>query len=231
MHLAARYFPGGGGAVGGDWYDAFLLPDGRLALAVGDVAGHGLAAAAAMGQFRNALRAYLIDSPEPADALRRLNRLAHQLLPTEMATAIVAVVSPDDRSVTLAMAGHLPPLLVSVAGSSGSPSSPSSADYVPITRTPALGLAAVSADAESPSPGDLETVFTMPADATLLFFTDGLIEARGESIDAGLDRLRTLSLSSDGSAEGLCDLALSLVGGDDSDAEADDVAVLAMQIA
>src|SRR6202044_1687480 len=96
--------------VGGDWYDAYHRPDGTLVLAVGDVAGHGLAAAALMGPPRPALRAYAMDLAGPGEVLTKLHGLIRQLDPDHCATAILAMVSPDG-DMSLATAGHPPALL------------------------------------------------------------------------------------------------------------------------
>src|ERR1700742_5138155 len=105
---AARSLPAVIGLnVGGDWSDAYHRPDGTLVLAVGDVAGHGLAAAALMGQLRTAMRAYAMDLAGPGQVLTRLHALIRQLDPDHCATAILAMVSPDG-DMSLATAGHRP---------------------------------------------------------------------------------------------------------------------------
>ena len=93
--IAARYQPTADDAVGGDWYDLFWLPDGRVAIAVGDVAGHGVQVAPVMAQLRHALRAYLLQERSPAGALVRLNELASHLLPTDLASVVVADLDPS----------------------------------------------------------------------------------------------------------------------------------------
>src|SRR5690554_1733749 len=110
--IDARYAPGDGGRVGGDWYDALCLPDGRLAIAVGDVAGHGMAAASIMGQLRNGLRALLVRDGSVAAAASWLDQLAKQTMPGEMATLIVAVVDPVTGTMDYVRAGHFPPLIL-----------------------------------------------------------------------------------------------------------------------
>jgi integral membrane sensor domain MASE1 len=110
--LTARYLPGGAGLeVGGDWYDVFALPRGRLGLTIGDVVGRGLGAAATMGQLRTALRAYAIETDSPADVLQRLSRLADEFEAAQMATLIYAILDPDSETLTFSSAGHPPPLL------------------------------------------------------------------------------------------------------------------------
>src|SRR5262249_42676660 len=114
LALAARYVPGGAGAeVGGDWYDAISLSDERLFVAVGDVVGRGIAAASAMGQLRNAVRAYALEGFGPAVVLGRLNQFSFELGRQDLfATVLVAVVDPSRREARIASAGHPPPLLV-----------------------------------------------------------------------------------------------------------------------
>ncbi len=166
------YVPAGEHAhVGGDWFDAMVLPDGALALVVGDVAGHGIAAAALMAQLRHALRAYLIEGFDPSAALAALNRVAHVTGEEPYATCMAATYDPDTRTLLGASAGHLPYLVVrdGVAG------------YGDVHVGPPIG-----------SP--LETRYqsfraTLEARDTLFLFTDGLIERRDELIDAGLARL------------------------------------------
>src|SRR4051812_20622606 len=110
LEMAARYMPGGPGAdVGGDWYDAMLLEGGRIGLAMGDVVGHGLGAAALMGQLRNALRAYALDGHSPAAVVERLDRLVEELEPGRMATLLFAIIQPDLSSIRFASAGPPPP--------------------------------------------------------------------------------------------------------------------------
>jgi len=168
--VGARYEPSGTGQVGGDWYDVLALPDGRVALAVGDVTGHGLPAAAAMGQLRNAVRAYLLDAARPAVVLGRVGALARWTLPGQMATLALAVLDPATGEVEHSSAGHLPPLVVRAGGT---------AAWEPVLGSPLLGLL----DGEPAS----ARVALEPGDA-LLLLTDGLIERRGESLRVALHR-------------------------------------------
>ena len=116
--LAARYVPATADAeVGGDWYDVVPLPDGRVGVGIGDVAGHGLRAASAMGQLRMALRAYAVEESSPAAVVGRLRQLVALLAHTEMATLLYLVFDPETVSVTFANAGHPPPLLIGDDGS------------------------------------------------------------------------------------------------------------------
>ena len=114
--LAARYVPSAEDVVGGDWYDLVPLPGGRVAIVLGDVAGHGLAAAAITAQLRHALRAHLLRAAGPGAALDGLNQVIAALLPGEMATAVIAELDPATGEVVVANAGHLPVLHATAAG-------------------------------------------------------------------------------------------------------------------
>src|SRR5206468_4161290 len=114
MSVAARYLPARPGVeVGGDWYDVFLLPDTRIGMVMGDVAGRGLEAASVMGEIQHALRAYALEGHPPGVVLSRLNRLLEL---KEMATVLYLVFDPDSWSVRFANAGHPPPLVISPVG-------------------------------------------------------------------------------------------------------------------
>jgi len=174
VELACRYIPGGAGLeVGGDWYDAFTLPRGRLGFTIGDVVGRGLAAAATMGQLRTALRAYAIETDSPATVLQRLSRLADEFDAAQMATLIYGVLDPDAQTLTFANAGHPPPLLIEPDGS---------AHYLMEGRSPPLGVTKAA---------QAEVTVTIRPGSTLLLYTDGLIERRREPITKGMETLRT----------------------------------------
>ena len=169
--LAARYVPGSG-VVGGDWYDVFTLPSGELGVAVGDVAGSGLPAAAIMGRMRSALRAYALETPDPAEVLDRLDRKMQHFEPAALATVLYAVVDPALDRMRVSLAGHFAPVVAR-------PQRP--AELADIPPGPMIGLA----------PGERRKTgaVTIPPGALLCFYTDGLIERRDQPIDAGLDRL------------------------------------------
>ena len=170
--LAAHFSAGGEGtAVGGDWFDAFTLPGGRLGLVIGDVAGRGVAAAARMGQLRSVARAYAVEGHPPVDVVARLNLYHQALRADDMTTLIYAVIEPDRGRLRLVNAGHPPPALV-IPGASA---------RLLEGSCPALGIAEIC---RAP-----EIVVDFPPGATLALFTDGLIERRHEGIDAGLGRL------------------------------------------
>ncbi|AEE44923.1 SpoIIE family protein phosphatase [Cellulomonas fimi] len=168
----ARYEPAAGGRVGGDWYDALLLPDGRLAVVVGDVAGHGLEAAAAMGQLRNALRAYLLRGDGPAQVLRGLDHVARWTMPFEMATVVVAVVDPVTGDADVAVAGHPRPVVLHADGRA-------ELVQLPVDRPVGVG----SGD---PPAGRLH----VPAGGALVLYSDGLVDSRATRLRDGLARLR-----------------------------------------
>jgi serine phosphatase RsbU (regulator of sigma subunit) len=170
--LEARYLPVTRNMeIGGDWYDAFMLPDGRLAVAAGDVMGKGVTAAAGMGRVRNALRALALTDPRPAAVLAGLDRL---FLATELdeqvTTVAYVVLDPATGEGLSGNAGHPPPLLLS-------PTEPARLDEME-AGTP-LGWA-------SPR---RQHAFRMPAAGTAVWYSDGLVENRSRGLDAGLDEL------------------------------------------
>ncbi|MGY1662552.1 SpoIIE family protein phosphatase [Geodermatophilus sp. SYSU D00705] len=174
LALAAHYLPGAEGAqAGGDWYDVVELPDGRVAIAVGDVVGQGPAAAAVMGQLRSALSTALLQGCTPAEALELLDRFAARLPGALASTAACLVVDPAAGTVRWARAGHLPPLLLTPGGSRFLDGAGSGAVLGAPGRPPYR-----------------EGTTEVPPGATLLLYTDGLVERRGEVLDEGLDRVR-----------------------------------------
>jgi phosphoserine phosphatase RsbU/P len=170
--LAARYIPGRG-AVGGDWYDVFSLPTGELCVVIGDVAGSGLAAAVIMGRMRSALRAYALETRDPAEVLARLDRKMLHFEPNALATVLYAVIDPALDRMHVASAGHFPPILAAPG------------QAAELADVPAGMLIGILPEAQRP----VSTV-KIPPGALLCFFTDGLVERPGEVIDEGLARLR-----------------------------------------
>jgi serine phosphatase RsbU (regulator of sigma subunit)/anti-sigma regulatory factor (Ser/Thr protein kinase) len=211
VDLAARYVPARERLeVGGDWYDALPLRDGRLALVIGDVAGKGLEAAAVMGQLRNALRAYLVEGRGPADALAHLDALMLHIRLDQMATAAVVIVDPASGRLVYSLAGHPPPLLAV----DGEP-----AQLLEGGRTPPVG---VLRDVER-----TEAAVEIAGSFTLVLYTDGLAERRQQPIDVLLERLlRTLERETSW-AERTCERLLTEALGDQS--PEDDVALLALR--
>jgi sigma-B regulation protein RsbU (phosphoserine phosphatase) len=169
--MAARYIAGRGG-VGGDWYDVFTLPSGELCVVIGDVAGSGLPAAVIMGRMRSALRAYALETRDPAEVLSRLDRKMQHFEPDAMATVLYAVIDPGLDRLDVCLAGHFPPVIAR-------PGEP--AELASVASGIMIGAAR---QAERPV-----TVLPIPPGAMLCFYTDGLIERPGELIDDGLARL------------------------------------------
>jgi sigma-B regulation protein RsbU (phosphoserine phosphatase) len=168
LDLAARYVTGSG-AVGGDWYDVFILPDGRLGVVVGDVAGSGLEAAVIMGRMRSALRAYVLEFADPETALRMLDRKIQYFEPDAMATVLYGVYTPGSGEFVVSLAGHLPPVLAVPGRRAG---------LIFARPDPPIGVA-------DDRQRRAATVFVPPG-ALLCCFTDGLVERRDQPIDHGI---------------------------------------------
>jgi phosphoserine phosphatase RsbU/P len=171
VEIAARYVPGQG-MVGGDWYDVFTLPSGHLGFVIGDVAGSGLQAAITMGRMRGALRAYALQTTDPAEVLSRLDRNMQHFEPEAIATMLYVIAPPGLDQMDVSSAGHLPPVLARAR----EPAAP--ADVIPDT------LIGADPDAQR----HVTTIEVQPGTA-VCFYTDGLIERRREPIDHGLRRL------------------------------------------
>ena len=195
--------------VGGDWYDAFCRPDGTLILAVGDVAGHGLAAAALMGQLRTAMRAYAMDVPEPGEVLTRLHALIRHIDPDHCATAILAMVAPYGQ-MRIATAGHPPPLL------RGPDGAVRRIEYL----GPMLGLPIDHSYTAS--------TLTLRTGSMLLFYTDGLIERRDAIIDVGIDQLAAAFRVAPGSVDQVADVVCEVMLRDSS--REDDTCLLVCEL-
>ena len=169
--LAVRYVPGAG-VVGGDWYDVFTLPDGQLGVVIGDVAGSGLPAAVIMGRMRSALRAYALETVDPAGVLAKLDAKMQHFEPGAVATVAYAVFDPGLDRVHICPAGHYPPVIAS-------PGQP--AELADVRSGLLIG-------ADTAAQRQVATIGISPG-TLLCFYTDGLIERRGQTIDDGLDRL------------------------------------------
>jgi anti-sigma regulatory factor (Ser/Thr protein kinase) len=171
--MASRYVPGAADVeVGGDWYDVIPLGSGRVGLAMGDVVSRGVRAASVMGQLRNALRAYALDGRPPVEVLERLHGVLRSLERREMATLAYMVLDPTALSYTLASAGHPPPLVLAQDGG---------VCLIEDGRGPPLGAVA--------DPGFNEASGVLAPGATLLLYTDGLVERRDMWLDEGIARL------------------------------------------
>ncbi len=210
LEIAARYLPAGrGAAIGGDWYDALERPDGRVALVVGDVVGHGLRAAAVMGQLRNAFRAYGLAENSPAEVMARVNRLVMSGEEDVMATALYLVLERETGELQFASAGHPPPLVLG----------PDGVAFLEGGRAVPIGAV---------DPGVFrEAGAVLPEDASLLLYTDGLVERRDEPLERRFDALAEAADRAEGGLEGLCDAVLSGVLGQRE--PGDDVALLAVR--
>ena len=171
LELAARYVTGAGN-VGGDWYDVFTLPNGKVSVVIGDVAGSGLQAAVIMGRMRSTLRSYILETEEPADALSRLDRKIQYFEPDAMATVLYGIYDPETGEFLVSSAGHLPPVLAA-------PGQPGS--LLSIHPDPPIG----TADA----PIRRSAMFPIPPGGLLACYTDGLVERRDRAIDQGISLL------------------------------------------
>ncbi|MFE9649865.1 SpoIIE family protein phosphatase [Streptomyces sp. NPDC006365] len=215
VRLASRYLPAAETArVGGDWYDAIPLPGSRVALVVGDVMGHSMTSAAIMGQLRTTAQTLAgLDLP-PQEVLHHLDEQAQRLGTDRMATCLYAVYDPVAHRITIANAGHPPPVLLHLGGR---------AEVLRVPPGAPIGVGGV----------DFEAVeLDAPAGATLLLYTDGLVESRLRDVWTGIEQLReklaaTAQLTgADHSPplEALCDEVLDMLGPGDRD---DDIALLA----
>ncbi|MGW7199647.1 SpoIIE family protein phosphatase [Streptomyces chryseus] len=176
LRVAVRYRPAEEGhLVGGDWYDAVVLPSKMVMLAVGDVAGHGIKAATGMVVLRNALRGLAATGAGPAQLLGWLNSVAHHLTDQVTATAICGIYDPDTRQLRWARAGHPPPVLVRDGEA---------------TALPLPGGILLGAMPEAPYE---EHLVTLKADDRLLMYTDGLIERRDLSVQQSLEHLLSIA--------------------------------------
>jgi serine phosphatase RsbU (regulator of sigma subunit)/anti-sigma regulatory factor (Ser/Thr protein kinase) len=211
MAFAARYLPATSELdVGGDWYDAISLGDGNVGLVIGDVAGHGIEAAAVMGQFRNALRAYALDGVGPAAAVERLNRLTRTFEQNDMATLVYGEFDASINSMQFVRAGHPPPLLRDAQGN--------------VTAINGRGSLPVGV---SPNAHYEAATLELAPGSTLLLYTDGLVERRGETLEVGIARLERVLADAPEALEELCDHVIETAAPDPQ--RADDIAVLALR--
>ncbi len=173
LEVATCYRAGEAGTqVGGDWYDVIGLTEGRTALVVGDVMGRGVRAAAVMGQLRTAVRAYARIGLPPVELLGSLDHLVCDMFAEQVATCIYAVFDPTDRSLQFVNAGHPPPLVIHPDGS---------CTRVTVATHPPLGVGRPFAE--------VHPVVLEPG-AGIVLYTDGLVESRRETIEAGIESLR-----------------------------------------
>ncbi|MCW2532179.1 MAG: Two component sensory transduction histidine kinase with sensory domain [Blastococcus sp.] len=221
VQIVVRYVPAAQAAeVGGDWYDAFVQPNGATALVIGDVVGHDTQAAAAMGQIRSTVRTIGAESHDgPADLLRRVDRVLNTLQTGILATTVLARLehTGDERSsgvtrLRWSNAGHPPPAMLTTDGR---------VQLLTAAHTDLL----LGVDPDAPR---RESLVTLDPDAVLLLYTDGLVERRDQDLDQGLNRLqRTLADLAGLSLDELCDELLTRMVPASPD---DDVALLAVRL-
>jgi len=213
LEVAARYRPSRDGLdVGGDWYDAFVMPDGAIALEIGDVQGHDVDAAAFMGQVRLSLRAIAAQERDPGTVLTRTNELLVAMNPARFASCTILHLDPHNGRVTGTSAGHVPLLCAHRDGSH---------DIVQLPGGPVLGVV--------PDTEYRAETFTLDEDSALVMVTDGVVEGPGLTLDAGLERAGTLAaqalhdgLNAEETADRILDAAVAVD-------HLDDVAVLVIR--
>jgi serine phosphatase RsbU (regulator of sigma subunit)/anti-sigma regulatory factor (Ser/Thr protein kinase) len=214
VEVRHRYLPGSKMIeVGGDWYESIALPGGRVALVVGDVAGHGVRAAVTMGRLRTAIRTLARLELPPADALQQLDELMMDLGQREphFATCVYAVYDAVSGTCEVASAGHLPPLLVPPDGVG---------EFLDVSPAPPLGIGA----------GVVQTrIFKIKDGSLLVLYTDGLVERRTDDIDVGLNRLRE-TFGPDSVVRPLEDLCKTTLAGVYADDQRDDIALLVARL-
>ena len=212
LKLAARSTPGDSSMrVGGDWYDVIVLPSGEVGLVVGDVVGHDLPAASAMGQIRAALRAFAVHETSPAKVLARVNTMVDVLGVTDLTTCLYAIVNPTTGAFRWSSAGHLNPLVVRETGEArllrGDPGPPFGTSDTAVY---------------------VDRAGEIPRGGSALLYTDGLVERRSSSISDGLARLESIRVPPSTDPEGLCEQVLATLFGSGATA-GDDVTVLALR--
>ncbi|WP_327426059.1 SpoIIE family protein phosphatase [Streptomyces sp. NBC_01236] len=213
LEVAARYQPSRDGLdIGGDWYDAFVMPDGTVAMEIGDVQGHDVDAAAFMGQVRLSMRAIAAQEPDPGTLLMRTNELLVTMDPPRFASCTMLHLDPRDGRVTGTSAGHVPLLCARKDGSHRIHELPGG---------PVLGVV--------PDTEYREETFTLDTDSALIMVTDGVVEGPGLTLEAGLERAGTLAgaalhdgLNAEETADRILDAAVAVD-------HLDDVAVLVIR--
>jgi serine phosphatase RsbU (regulator of sigma subunit) len=209
LDLAVRYVAGVEGVdIGGDWYDVLPLDDGKLLFVIGDVSGRGLRAATVMASLRYAIHAYAADGDAPDVILTKLSNLLDIERDGAFATVLCGTIDVSARRMTIASAGHLQPLVVSNG----------SASFASVHTGLPVGV-------ETPAPYESASV-AIPTHGTVLLYTDGLVERRGESLDVGLERLRNAAAGVDGSLERLL---TEVVDGLNQAGSDDDTAILGLR--
>ncbi len=211
VEFAARYVPGDSSAdVGGDWYDVIKCDDRSFVFAIGDVSGHGIEAANIMASLHYAIRAYAAQGDGPETILRKLTLLLDIGRDGHFATVLLGHVDVPEHRLTVVNAGHLPPLVASG----------SDAHFVEVPPGTPIGVARALAQVEY-----VPITVELGRGASMLAYTDGLVERRGELLDVGMERLRAASLAAQGNPEHLLDAAVATLA---DQVVADDVALLAV---
>jgi putative methionine-R-sulfoxide reductase with GAF domain len=208
LQFAARYVPAEVGGVGGDWYDAFALPDGRIWVMVGDVVGHGMHAAVVMGRVRSTLRAYILEDYPPEEVLARTDRKLRLFEPGQTATVLCATLVPPFNEMRLCLAGHPPPALA-LQGS-------------PATLLEAKPGMPLGIDPDIPRSS---VTVPFPPGALFVAYTDGLVERRGKSLDEGFSLLCRTSTPDE--PERVCFKVMDALVG--RELPQDDIVLLAMR--
>ena len=213
LRVSTRYLPAASTVgVGGDWYDTFALPSGELIFVIGDVAGHGLAAASLMGKMRNALRAVALTGGSATEIVAGADEFHRHFGEGELVTLLVGVLARDLGTFRFVSAGHAPPLVVDAEGA---------AFTIQERPNQPLGL--------TQAPSFIEEIVPLRFGTSILLYTDGLVERRGESLDAGLERLRRngeLLVKDREPSDNITDLLEHMLG---QERPTDDVAVLLIQ--
>lgn len=208
LEFAARYVPSAEIGVGGDWYDVFALPSGRLCIAIGDVVGHGLQAATVMGRLRAAVRSNALHSVHPNEVLALVDRDLQHFEPAIMATVLFGVFEPSLENLQLSSAGHPVPVMAAPDGTS---------HFIDLNVDPPLGVQADIA----------RTAVTtrIPPGGVMLLYTDGLIERRESSLDTSLEALLAAVVID--SPHSVCSYVMQSLVGDRT--PRDDIALLAIR--
>ena len=212
LTMSARYVAGSADAqVGGDWYDVIALRDGQAGIAIGDVVGHGLDAAARMARLQNALRAYALEGLRPSLVLERMNGFAREVSGGPMATVLYGVIDPEEGRLRLATAGHPPVLVIGPGGDAYFAEGPAGSP---------LGVI--------PFPTYEESTIPLEPGSTVLLYTDGLVERPESPLDEGLEWLRGLAAGVPAHPDELCGALLQTRFRDAP--PRDDVALLAVRL-
>jgi serine phosphatase RsbU (regulator of sigma subunit)/anti-sigma regulatory factor (Ser/Thr protein kinase) len=215
VEVRHRYLPGSQLIeVGGDWYESILLPGSRVALVVGDVAGHGVRAAVTMGRLRTAIQTLAMLELPPAESLEQLNELMQKIGDREphFATCAYAIYDAVTGTCEVASAGHLPPLLVRPDGSS---------EFLDVAPAPPLGVGEGLISSRT---------FEIEDGSMFVLYTDGLVESRGQDIDDGLGRLQKV-FTAESVAGSMEDLCKAILAGAYAEQHRDDIAVLVARLA